>query len=200
MTEIARLRIELDEVQPRVMRRIEAPLAMRLDDLHLAIQIAMGWENYHLYEFRAGKTAWGEPDPEWDFSGTETLPAKGATLADLLGRGRKTFSYVYDFGDDWRHTVRLEGVTAAAPDTPYPRLIEAEGRCPPEDIGGPWGYGAFLEAMADPEHERHEEMVEWCGPEFDPNQVDRDAIGRELLKLAKRLARPKPKAARRRTS
>ncbi len=197
MPDVARLKITLDEVRPRVVRRIEVPLDIRLDRLHLVIQAVMPWEDYHLYEFRAGKTAWGEPDPDWDVPGTSPLPAREASLGDLLGPSRRRFAYVYDFGDDWRHSVRVEALTAAEPDTAYPRLLTAEGRCPPEDVGGPWGYGEYLDALADPAHERHAEMVQWRGPGFDPNRVDEDAIRKVLARLAKRFAgrNPKPKAA-----
>ena len=98
----------------------------------------------------------------------------------------KTFKYVYDFGDDWQHTVKLEAIGAPEPEVVYPRLLSAEGRCPPEDVGGPWGYAEYLEAMADPNHERHAEMVEWCGPDFDPNAVDEAAIQKQLNRLTPR--------------
>lgn len=193
MPDIARLKITLDEVRPRVVRRLEVPLDVRLDDLHMIFQAVMPWENYHLYEFRAGKVAWGEPDPEWDFPGSSPLPARQATLRDLLGGTRRSFSYVYDFGDDWRHSVRVEATGEADPETAYPRLLTAEGRCPPEDVGGPWGYGSYLEAIADPGHERHAEMIDWRGPGFDPATADEAAIRKELARLAKRFARRKPK-------
>ena len=68
MTDIARLMIQLDDLRPPVRRRIEVPLAIRLDDLHLVIQAVMGWENSHLYEFRVGRDiAYGEPNPDFDF-------------------------------------------------------------------------------------------------------------------------------------
>jgi hypothetical protein len=54
--------------------------------------------------------------------------------------GTKTLKYLYDFGDGWEHTIKIERLTDPEPGTFYPRLIEAKGRCPPEDIGGPWGY------------------------------------------------------------
>ena len=98
----------------------------------------------------------------------------------------KTFKYVYDFGDDWQHTVKLEAIAAPEPEAVYPRLLSAKGRCPPEDIGGPWGYAEYLEAMADPNHERHAEMLEWCGPDFDPNAVDEAAIRKQLNRLTPR--------------
>jgi Plasmid pRiA4b ORF-3-like protein len=196
MPDIARLKISLDEVEPEVLRRVEAPLAIRLDDLHLAIQIAMGWENYHLYEFRIAGIAWGIPDPDVPGS-DDPLPAAKATLADLVERARtKTFQYLYDFGDGWEHTIRIEALTQAEPALIYPRLLAAQGRCPPEDVGGPWGYVDYLEAIADPNHERHAELLDWRGPGFDPNFVDANAIQIELDRLAKRLARHKAKPQR----
>ena len=190
MTEIARLKIQLDEVRPPVIRRLEVPLAMHLADLHLVIQATMGWENYHLYEFRVGRTvAYGIPDPDWPES--NTLSAKKATLADLIAhlKRNKTFHYVYDFGDDWLHTVKLEALTEASPDGTYPRLLSAQGACPPEDCGGPWGYAHYLEAIADPDHEEHVDMIEWRGPGFDPNAVDEAAIHKALDKFANRRKR-----------
>jgi hypothetical protein len=182
---VARLAITLDEVKPPVRRRVEVPLAIRLDRLHRVFQIVMGWQDYHLYEFRVGRDiAYGVPDPGWDSS---PRPANKTTLASLLAQTRnKTFKYVYDFGDDWQHTVKLEAFAAPEPQTTYPRLVSAKGRCPPEDVGGPWGYAEYLEAMADPKHERHAEMVEWCGPDFDPNAVDEAAIQKRLDRLAPR--------------
>jgi hypothetical protein len=188
MTKIARLKITLDDVQPAVVRRVAVPADIRLDDLHLVFQIAMPWENYHLYEFRAGGIAWGIPDPDVrGFSPTEPRPASKATLADLLAEaGGQRFAYEYDFGDGWEHSVEVDAIVAPAPDVAYPRLIGAEGRCPPEDVGGPRGYARYLEAIADPKHERHEELIAWRGPGFDPAAVDEAAIRRGLAGLAKR--------------
>ena len=59
---IAQLRIKLDDVEPAVLRRIDVPLTIRLDRLHLVLQAAMGWTNSHLYEFRARDIGWGAPD------------------------------------------------------------------------------------------------------------------------------------------
>ena len=197
MPDIARLKIALDEVDPEVMRRVEAPLTLRLDDLHLVIQIAMGWENYHLYEFRIGQVAWGIPDPDWP-AGDNPLPAAKAMIADLVEQTRtKSFKYFYDFGDGWEHTIKIEALAEAEPAIVYPRLLAAQGCCPPEDVGGPWGYVDYLEALADPKHERHAELLDWRGPGFDPNFVDETAICLELDRLAKRLARRKAKPSRR---
>jgi hypothetical protein len=126
-------------VKPRVGRQIEVPLAIRLDRLHRVFQIVMGWEGYHLFEFRIGRNiAYGVPDLNWDFLESSPRPASRTTLAQLLAQTRNnTFKYVYDFGDDWQHTVKLEAIDAPEPQAIYPRLLSAKGRCPPEDIGGP---------------------------------------------------------------
>ena len=177
MTEIARLKIKLKGQSIRVSRRIEVRLDTRLGDLHLIFQVAMGWENYHLYEFQVGRSIrYGVPDPAWEDTGLRS--AKNATLADLIDKaGRNsTFDYLYDFGDHWLHAVRLEATADADPDVTYPRLLEAHGRCPPEDCGGPGGYAHYLETISNPDHEDHAEMVEWRGPGFDPRIVDEDAI------------------------
>ena len=152
---IARLKVTLNDVKPPVQRRVEVPLAIRLDRLHLVLQAAIGWTNSHLYEIRARDDA------------------KKARLIDVLeDAGVKTVKYLYDFGDGWEHTVKVERITDAIPGLAYPVLIDATGRCPPEDVGGPWGYDEFLDALADPAHENHAETAEWIGDRFDPKAVD----------------------------
>jgi len=186
--EIARLLVEIDDVSPAVRRRVEVPLTMRLDDLHFVLQIAIGWQNCHPFEFRLGDEAWGLVDRD---AAENPLPAETATLADVLALGR-TFAYSYVFGDDWHHTVTIESVAAAVPGTVYPRLVSAEGRCPPADIGGPAGYDSYLHALADPRHSHHEAMVEWDDPDFDPNRVNVAALQSNLANLARYIGRRKP--------
>jgi hypothetical protein len=163
MSEIARLRIEIDEVEPAVIRRLEVPVVIRLDDLHFVLQIAIGWQNCHPFEFRVGETAWGLLDR--DDPAASPRAAETATLADV--------------------------VAAADPAVAYPRLVSAQGRCPPADIGGPMGYETFLRAIADPGHLHHEGMIEWDDPDFDPDKVDEAAIRANLANLGKYLGRRK---------
>ena len=160
---IARLKITLDDVEPTVLRRVDVPFDIRLDRLHLTIQAAMGWTNSHLYELRAGDVGWSTPYPDADSSG-DFLDARKARLDDVLEDiGTKKLIYLYDFGDGWEHTIKVERLADPAPGALYPRLIEVSGRCPLEDCGGPWGYAEMLEAIADPKHERHAELTEWIG-------------------------------------
>jgi len=196
MTAIARLKITLDDVEPQVMRRIEVPLDIRLDRLHLAIQAAFGWTNSHLSEIRARNIGWGLPVPG---IADGPLDARKARLVDAVeDTGAKTLGYTYDFGDNWEHTIRIERIEPAAPDRAYPRLLDAAGRCPPEDVGGFPGYMEMLAAKADPGHERRAEFDEWIELEgFDPTAVDIQAIEHALLALARRWSR-KPAARKRR--
>ena len=101
------------------------------------------------------KYRFGIPDPAYGFDGP--LDAHKATLAEALeGMRGKTFQYLYDFGDGWDHSVRIEDISPIDPQVSYPRLLEATGMRPPEDSGGPWRYAETLEALGDPSHEDHD--------------------------------------------
>lgn len=192
---IARLKITLDDVKPAVLRRVEVPFDIRLDRLHLTIQAAMSWTNSHLYEIRAGGVGWSTPYPEADWTG-DFLDARKARLGGVVADiGTRTLTYLYDFGDGWEHTIKIERLLDPEPGVLYPRLIEVSGRCPPEDVGGPWGYAEFLDAIKDPEHERHAEFTEWIGDDYDPDAVDPEWLTEEVAALAKKWSR-KPKAKR----
>jgi hypothetical protein len=186
---IARLKITLDDVKPAVLRRVEVPFDIRLDRLHLTIQAAMGWTNSHLYELRAGDVSWSTPYPDADWAG-DFLDARKVRLGDVLQDiGRKRLTYLYDFGDSWEHTIKVERLTDPEAGLLYPRLIEVSGRCPPEDCGGPWGYAEFLDAIKDPKHERHAELSEWIGDEFDPDADNAEWLTTEVAALAKAWSR-----------
>ncbi len=171
-TAVVRLKITLDEVTPAVVRRVEVPLALTLDRLHLLIQAAMGWDDDHLYGFRVkvrGGAMFGVPDPDWDDIG-DVAKTTVRTLLDAANG--KRIVYTYDFGDDWHHAIVAGKPTAPKADIAYPRLVEAVGRCPPEDCGGPWGYMEMCAVLADASHPRHGDMVEWMGEDFDPLTFD----------------------------
>jgi Plasmid pRiA4b ORF-3-like protein/Transposase IS66 family len=133
----------------------------------------------HLYEIRADGVRWSMPYPDQDWAG-DFLDARKARLRDVLEDvGTKTLKYLYDFGDGWEHTIKVERLIDPEPGILYPCLIEAKGRCPQEDVGGPWGHGEFLEAIADPKHERHRELKEWFADDFDPDVVDVDWLSED---------------------
>jgi hypothetical protein len=98
--------------------------------------------------------------------------------------GVKKLRYLYDFGDGWQHTIKLERLIDPEPGALYPRLIAASGRCPPEDCGGPWGYADLPDAIHDPKHERHADLKDWIPDNFDPNDPDTDTLAAEVAMLA----------------
>jgi hypothetical protein len=126
--------------------------------------MAMGWEDYHLHEFRMGRKIYGMPDLDDE---REIMDVKQTRIHDVIQRVGTEFEYRYDFGDDWEHDLLLEAILLPDPDTSYPRCIGGERNGPPEDVGGSGGYENYLAALADPEHEEQEDMLAWRGP-FDP--------------------------------
>lgn len=187
---IIELKITLDHVEPMVMRTLQVPSDIRLDRLHLTIQAAMGWENAHLYQFCIGEPyQWGAE--RWvspDFvDGPEDLPANRTTLDKAAAKADEAgLIYLYDFGDDWVHSLELGTAHDAKPGELYPRLTEITGACPPENIGGPPGYEMFLAAIANPKHPEHAHLKDWYGGTFDPSIPASDELRLEVLKLAKR--------------
>jgi hypothetical protein len=115
----------------------------------------------------------------------DVLDEQGIRISEVAAMGRKVrFLYEYDFGDSWRHEIVLERTMDAEPKVKYPRCVEGARACPPEDVGGVWGYAEFVEAMADPKHESHAEMKEWIGGKFDPGKFSVEAVNKELRRRA----------------
>ena len=192
MSDIARLSVEIDDVTPRVIRVVEVPADIRLDDLHFVLQIAIGWQNGHPFEFRVGDKLWGQPDRD---AGIDRTPAARCTLQDILAAA-ETFNYDYVLGEDWEHTVRLLAREPARDGVPYPNLVSAEGRCPPADIGGPVGYETYLRSIGDPNSVDHEDMLDFDAPDFDPHKVDTATLRQNLKDLTRYIGRkPHPHAA-----
>ena len=165
-------KITLLDIHPLIWRRIQVPDGI-LAELHEGIQAAFGWENYHLHQFEIDGERYG-PLGSDDFAfDDDMLDEADVRLSELIPKsGRRTrWIYEYDFGDSWRHEVVFEGYPPPDAKLNYPRCVEGARACPPEDCGGPWGYPNYLEALADPDHEEHDDLLEWGGP-FDPEMFD----------------------------
>ena len=94
--------------------------------------------------------------------------------------------YAYDFGDSWEHSVVLEKLLPAEPDATYPVCTDGKLACPPEDCGGISGFYDLLEALDDPNHERHDELSDWIGEDFDPQAFSVDSVNRKLVPKRRR--------------
>lgn len=190
MSDVVRLKIALVDTEPSIWRQVDVPASASLKDMHSIIQAAMGWQNCHLHQFHVGKQTINGPgfdDP--GFSGERSISAARVQLGELIARKVKRFAYVYDMGDSWEHELRIEKVLPAEPQTTYPRFVDGAGRCPPEDIRGLPGFYNFLEALEDPAHPDHEDLVDWYGGSFDPSDLDEPAIKKRLARLAPRKKR-----------
>jgi hypothetical protein len=167
-------KITLAEVQPPVWRRIEVPASYSFWDLHVAVQDAMGWLDCHLHMFRLRNPGSREIDeigiPDEDaFEGDPVcLPGWEISIARYFEAVGTSASYEYDFGDGWVHEIELEAVGRRQTGIRYPRCLDGQRACPPEDCGGPHGYARMLETIADPTDEEYESTIEWLGGSFDP--------------------------------
>ena len=83
---------------------------------------------------------------------------------------------MYDFGDDWRHTLTYEGTWPAQPGRAYPACVAGARACPPEDVGGVHGFAEFLEAVANPKHPEHAECLTWVGGSYDPAAFEPEKV------------------------
>jgi hypothetical protein len=172
--------ILLGVAEPPVWRRLLMPASIGLDRVHLAIQMAMGWEDERLHAFSDG--SFGYSSPDWGLA--ECRDERGMTLGGLLVGAGGRAGYIYDFGDDWEHELVLEQTLRAEPGMHYPVCVAGEGACPPEDCGGVWGYMELRDALVNPGHERHEELLDWLGLQaaagFDPACFEVDEVNRAL--------------------
>ncbi|MFY9942876.1 MAG: plasmid pRiA4b ORF-3 family protein [Desulfobacterales bacterium] len=168
------LKIGLKGAKPPIWRRFLVDSTMVLAEFHDVLQIVMGWSDSHLHQFTADGTAYGTPDPEFDLEGVRD--ERKVKLAQLLRHEKDAMIYEYDFGDGWTHTITLEKILPLDLKSGLPVCLKAKGACPPEDVGGLWGYYELLEALKDPKHPEHEESKEWIGEDFDPDAYDLEEV------------------------
>lgn len=179
--QIYTLRVELQDIQPLIWRRLQVPTGIALTRLHDVLQVAMGWTDSHLHSFKIGAREFtNADDPLDDLDELKLLPEKGRKLDALLGKSTREFNYLYDFGDSWDHRIVIEAIAPAQPDWSYPLCVAGARACPPDDVGGAHGYHDFLVTLADPSHEEHDSMLVWIGGAFDPEGFDINSVNREL--------------------
>lgn len=181
------IKIELIASDPLIWRRVIIPADVTFKRLHDTIQFSMDWWDAHLYEFEINEEnlritndldSYEEAKYYQTKFKSEKLNKKNDThgiIAKILEttvrqpqtikidkfiEKYKTLQYVYDFGDYWHHKIELEKIIDNYV-FGYPTIIEGEGACPPEDVGGIGGYEEFLLAWNDPKHPEHEVMREW---------------------------------------
>ncbi len=181
-TSISQMLVTLQRIEPPIWRRLLVPSDIRLGTLHRVLHCVFDWENYHLHQFVVGDTFYGVPDPEWG-DDLPMLDERTVPLHRVLAKVGDTIMYEYDFGDGWRHAVLLEAILPVDPDRSYPVCVAGARARPPEDVGGAGGYAHFLDAIADPAHVEHDELLTWVGGMFDPEGCDVNMVNRRLQRL-----------------
>ena len=176
---IYQLKITLRDSKPPIWRRVLVPGKFSLYKLHEVIQVAMGWMGGHLHMFIINGEFYSIPSPD-DFE--PMINERRHTLHEIAGLTRK-FVYEYDFGDSWDHEIVIEKDVSPEAGVKYPVCIKGKRACPPEDIGGVWGYEEFLQAIKDTDHAEHENYLEWIGDDFDAEEFDLDSINEILRRL-----------------
>ena len=177
------IKVTLTGSQPPIWRRLQVPSAITLRALHDVLQAAFGWEDYHMWVFDTPLGRYGIPDRDLEISN-----AAAKKLGHVAPRPKDRLSYTYDFGDDWEHTILTEAITAPEPGIAYPRCLTGRRAGPPEDCGGIGGYDYLVEILTDPQHEEHQERLEWLGldsaGQFDPAAFNPDQVNTVLASLA----------------
>ena len=182
-------RIQIKDVQkPPVWRKVIVPESFTFEQFHRVIQEAFGWGNYHLFQF--SPSGYGsEPviaipsDDDWEKT---ALNASDTKLSSVFNTENQKYTYIYDFGDDWEHTILLENILPEK--TEKASCLTGKGACPPEDCGGPWGYERLKEILKDPKHKEYKEIKEWIGIEdvkdkFHPEKFDIEYVNEILSEI-----------------
>ena len=163
------IKVSLVGIEPEIWRRLVVPSRITLPKLHLALQTSLGWHNAHLHQFVVGEQRYGTPDPDFE---DETIDERRKALRQFLREPSDRLLYEYDFGDGWEHLIVLEDRVEVHPSEPLPVCIGGERACPPEDVGGVGGYVDLIQALRDPRDRRQQELLNWIGGYFDPEQFD----------------------------
>ena len=178
------LRVDLRGSKPPIWRRILVSPSMKLDRLHDVIQAVMGWHDGHLHMFVKGRQHYSIPNPWDDDFAPLGMPRRRDErkyrVSQLLKREKDWMTYEYDFGDSWEHRVTLQKILPFDPALRLPACIGGRRRCPPEDSGGVWGYYAKLEILQAPDHREHEDIKDWMGEGFDPEEFSVEEVNGAL--------------------
>lgn len=188
MKEIIQLKISLEQSKPVIWREILLHKDTSFFELHHIIQIVMGWGNYHLFEFnlegyRIGEVI--EDEITNGFGSDQLLNAKEVKLKDVISDTKEFINYLYDFGDNWRHKIRVEKFLALDNSLKYPICINGQMSCPPEDCGGISSFYYYLDVLKDKMHPEFKEIKEWFPKKYDASKFDKEKANKKLEKLEK---------------
>ena len=174
---VYQFKIVLLDTEPPVWRRIQLRADCSFWELHVALQDAMGWLDYHLHLFKVvhpvkGVGEIGIPSEDDADFGWTILPGWRQKVSDWMSTesGGNTADYQYDYGDNWCHKVVLEKILPREKGVKYPRCVDGKRACPPVDCGGVWGYEEICQGKS----EFQDEFKDYDPGEFHPEKVKFD--------------------------
>lgn len=185
-TPIYQLKITLLGIRPSIWRRLQVPGDFTLNQLHRALQAALGWTDSHLHLFQIGDLCYKLPDPDFGLE-AEERNERGKRLNKVVPDVNTRFRYDYDYGDNWQHEILVEKIFPSDPGETYPVCLIGERACPPEDCGGVEGYQELLRILRNPRHPEYPVMRLWAGERYDPEAFDIESVNRTLRKMARPL-------------
>jgi len=165
------LRVTLRGHKPSIYRKFCVPSNISLRHLSELLIELMGWEGYHLNQFRRGSDLFApahQRDGGMSFGGVREHDQEEYSIGDILVDKGKTIEWEYDFGDSWLHDVRLSSVEEYAENEPLVSFVKGECACPPEDCGGIWGYEELLEIYS-----RYQKYTKGSGKRPSAEQMER---------------------------
>lgn len=140
---ILRVRADVMGEKPPIWRRLDLRSDLTLDAVHDVLQAAFGWADAHLYRFSLGGGPWDRTSElflcpyDIEEGEDEGLPTSDVRLDETLTTPGDVLHYVYDYGDDWAVTIRLEEVRDAVNlSTPLAACVTGRRAAPPESSRG----------------------------------------------------------------
>ena len=179
---IFQIHCALRHSDPQVWRCLLVPADLRLNGLHAVLQVAMDWDNEHLWQIQAGHAVYREPDPTARrsiFARKKPLDVRRTSLQQIMKDVGDVVLYEYDFGDNWEIDLRLEAVLERQPGVTYPTCTGGAYAAPPEDCGGPPGFQWLRHSLADPDCDEAMDCVPegWSAETWDIAQINKRLIG-----------------------
>jgi hypothetical protein len=180
---VYQLKVTLDGIRPQIWRRIQVREDITLFKLHKILQVVMGWYDCHLHQFMISGETYSVISIEADMLGDDFIDEKKVKLNRVIPGEKFKFTYEYDFGDGWDHTILVEKIIRPLEELKVPVCLKGKRSAPPEDCGGEGGYYNLQRALKNPKHPEHEYLRTWAGDEYDPEYFDAEIVNERLTKI-----------------
>ena len=188
MNLVYQIKCKLLHTKPAVFRTLLVDSTVSFYELHHILQIAMGWFNYHLFNFRYHDYYLELPNEEDemynDFSRFQKVDPRTITVKEFFISIKSKIIYTYDFGDSWVHEIELQKMIEPDASMQLPLCVKGKYACPPEDCGSIPGYYNLIEIMKKPRHSEYKDYINWLGGEpYDMAAFDINLVNEELQHL-----------------